>query len=256
MTAEYLIHFPDGTTDGPYTEEELLDMVDADELSAGAVCEDTATGQRMRVRQLFQVIPPAAGKTEPPPGDGGSGPGPAASGSVSPLRSTPTPAPARWVPVPFPENPAARPPPQAPLRTYYRGSPSLLNSSASVLLSVALATGGWYAGRWDGAWLAWGWMAGCALLAAVFFRRSTTEYRVTSRRVEAHTGLFSKISRALPIDGIRSIHVTRKGLKGWVGIGTVVFSSGGAGEDVVFRQIGRARAVGELVRRLQPGESE
>lgn len=250
MTAEYLIHFPDGTTDGPYTEEELLDMVDADELSAGAVCEDTATGQRMRVRQLFQVIPPAVGKAEPPPGDGASGPMPAASPAPS------APAPARWIPAPFPENPAARPLPQPPSRTYYRGSPSLLNSSASVLLSVALATGGWYAGRWDGAWLAWGWMAGCALLAAVFFKRSTTEYRVTSRRVEAHTGLFSKISRALPIDGIRSIHVTRKGLKGWLGIGTVVFSSDGAGEDVVFRQIGRVRAVEKLVRLLQSGEAE
>lgn len=272
MTAEYLIHFPDGTTDGPYTEEDLLDMVDADELSAGAVCEDIATGKRMRVRQLFQVIPPAAASSAPPPeaGHNGSDGRPSAAAPAAapgPPAKAPSAAPARWIPAPLPESmptaskpaaarepgpaPRAAPPPPPP-RTYYSGSPSLLSYPLSLVLAFALTAGGWYAGRWDGNYLATGWLAGFSLLALVMLLRSASDYRVTSRRVEARIGLLSKSSKEIRISDIRSINVTKSGMKGLLGVGTVIFSSsGGTEEDVTFRQIWRAHRVKDLVRLLQ-----
>ncbi|MDB6134188.1 MAG: hypothetical protein JWM59_2431 [Verrucomicrobiales bacterium] len=238
MSAEYLIHFSDGSTDGPYTEEDLLDMVDADELSAGAICEDTATGKRMRVRQLFQVIPPApvSGKN-------------AAAGLESP---PPAAAPAKWIPAPLPEEPVTPVPAPPRARTWYKGHPSLLNYPISLLLSAALAAAGWYAGRWDGTYLATGWIAGCAVLAVMLLIRSSSEYSVTNRRVEARNGLLSKSSKEIRMADIRSINVGKTGLKGLLGVGTVIFSSsGGTEEDVVFHQIPRAHAVKGLVRSLQ-----
>lgn len=236
MSAEYLIHFSDGSTDGPYTEEDLLDMVDADELSAGAICEDTTTGKRMRVRQLFQVIPPA----------------PASGKDAAPSPESPPPAPARWIPAPLPEEPVT--PVTAPprVRTWYTGHPSLLNYPVSLLLSAALAAAGWYAGRWDGMYLAAGWIAGCGMLAVMLLIRSSSEYFVTNRRVEARNGLLSKSSKEIRLEDIRAINVSKTGLKGLLGVGTIIFSaSGGTEEDVVFHQILRAHAVKDLVRFLQ-----
>lgn len=239
MSAEYLIHFPDGSTDGPYTEEDLLDMVDADELSAGAICEDTATGKRMRVRQLFQVIPPPV-----------SGPKAAAAGT--PEFPAPPQPPARWIPAPLPEEPGTPAPATLQARLWHTGHPSLLNYPVSLLLSAALAAAGWYAGRWDGMYLAGGWIAGCVVLGMTMLIRSSTRYIVTNRRVEARTGLLSKSSKEIRLEDIRSINVSQTGLKGLLGVGTVVFSaSGGTEDDVVFHQILRAHAVKELVRSLQ-----
>lgn len=244
MIAEYLLVLPDGTTDGPYSEEDLLDMVDADEISAGAVCEDLETGRRLRIRELFKVIPPEPAAISPKPAE--------------PARPAPAPVPStRWVPAPLPPESVKKPPTNKtagspPVRTYFTGSPSLLNYTGWLIFAVLLGAGGWYAGRWDGALLAGGWIAGGLVLAATLLTRSAHEYRVTNRRVEARTGLLSKSSQEIRIGDIRSINVIKSGLSGFFSIGTVVFSSaGGTGEDVVFRQIWRAHGVKDLVRRLQ-----
>lgn len=132
------------------------------------------------------------------------------------------------------------------------GSPSLWNYTGWIIFALLLTAGGWYAGRWDGALLAGGWIAGGIVLAATLLTRSSHEYRVTNRRVEARTGLLSKSSREIRIGDIRSINVTKSGLSGFLSIGTVVFSSaGGTGEDVIFRRIWRAHGVKDLVRQLQ-----
>jgi hypothetical protein len=166
---------------------------------------------------------------------------------------------ARWVPAPFPQEPAPHTPfPRAAdpfpprVRTFYHGSPSLLTYPVSLLLALALAAGGWYAGRWDGNFLAGGWIAGCVVLALVLLARSTSDYRVTTRRVEARRGLISKSSREIRIADIRSITVEKTGLKGILGVGTVIFSAeSGTEEDVIFHNIWRAHGVKDLVRLLQ-----
>lgn len=282
MSAEYLIHYSDGTTDGPYTEEDLLDMVDADELSAGAICEDTVTGKRMRVRQLFQIIPPAAAaageKSRKPAADrrqgmeDDQGDDPdgddeeeedddlceedAQNHGPQPWRSAEVPRRAKWVPAPLPEESAPFPRAAAPfplrVRTFYQGSPSLLTYPFSLLFAFALAAGGWYAGRWDGTFLAGGWIAGCAVLILVLLARSASEYRVTTRRVEVRRGLISKSSKEIRIADIRSITVEKTGLKGLLGVGTVIFSAEtGPEEDVIFHDIWRAHTIKDLVRLLQ-----
>ena len=244
MIAEYLIHLSDGTTDGPYTEEDLLDMVDADELGAGTVCEDTATGRRCRVRDLFKVIPPPLAAAE------------SGSPSGEPLAAADsTPAPARWVPVPFPE-PAAAPaaPLPLPLRTLHAGHPSLWMYWRSLVAALALMAGGWYAGRWEygGIWLAGGWLSGSLWLALTLFRRCAIEYRVTTRRVEVERGIFSKSSQEIRIPDIRAINVRKSGFTGLLGVGDLIFSSsGGLEEDVIFHRIAGAHGLKNRVRRLQ-----
>lgn len=120
------------------------------------------------------------------------------------------------------------------------------------MFAFLLAAGGWYAGRWDGTFLAGGWIAGCLVLALILLVRSSSEYRVTTRRVEVRLGLISKSSREIRIADIRSITVEKAGLKGLLGVGTVIFSSEtGPEEDVVFHNIWRAHGVKDLVRLLQ-----
>ncbi len=237
MTAEYWLHLPDGTRDGPYTEEDLLDLVDADEVGAGSVCENIETGQRCRIRDLFKIIPPSAEPAE----------------DLDPNFS-PTPAPARWVPAPLPEPRPAAPAAPAPSRTLHAGHPSFWLYWRGLVASLALMAGGWYAGRWEdgGLWLAAGWLTGSLWLALTLLRRSAVEYRVTTRRVETIRGLVSKSSREIRIPDIRAINVNKSGFSGLLGVGDVVFSSsGGSEEDVIFHQTANAHRLKQRVRRLQ-----
>ncbi len=244
MSAEYLIHLPDGTTDGPYLEEDLLDMVDADELGAGSLCENVETGRRCRVRDLFKVIAPA---------------GPDETGPPDHAVPEPLPkAPARWVPAPLPEPPPGpTAPAPLPLRTVYTGHPSLWRYWRSLAVSLALMAGGWYAGRWEdgGLWLAAGWLSGSLWLALTLFRRCAVEYRITTRRVEVERGIFSKSSQEIRIPDIRAINVRKSGFTGLLGVGDLVFSaSGGPEEDVIFHHASGARSLKNRVRRLQDRE--
>ena len=245
MIAEYLIQLPDGTLDGPYSEEELLDMVDADELGAGAVCEDAQTGRCFRVRDLFKVIAPAADKS-------GGGPFDKESATTG---SPPSKSPARWVPAPFPET-APMPAPAAllPLRTLHAGHPSLWLYWRSIAGALLLMAGGWYAGRWEdgGFLLAAGWLSGGLWLALTLFRRSAIHYRVTTRRVEVERGFLSKSSQEIRIPDIRAINVRKSGFTGLLGVGDLIFSSSGSGdEDVIFHRTAGAHRLKTRVRRLQ-----
>ncbi|MDB6069250.1 MAG: hypothetical protein JWL81_421 [Verrucomicrobiales bacterium] len=302
MSAEYLIFLPDGTTEGPYTEEDLLDMVDADELAAGTICQDTQSGRKCRVFDLFRIIRAEALAAEEKsaaelkdagdnsdgidededdeenddddegdePMDAGHGPqasrAPARSGPGNPKTNSKNPPPGRpagnpeiagaksgkWIPAPLKEVTEGEI--VLPLRTIFTGHPSFLMYWKSLLLSVLLMAGGWYAGRWEegGWWLAGGWMTGGVLLALTLLRRSSVEYRVTTRRVEVERGFFSKSSFEIRIPDIRSINVRKTGASGFLGVGDLIFSSSGGGEeDVVFRQVSGAHRIKNRVRRLQ-----
>jgi hypothetical protein len=248
VSAEYLIILPDGAIEGPYTEEDLLDMVDADEIGAGTICEDMETRRRCRIRDLFKVIPPAPGLT--------SSPAPPAPADEEEDEAHPAPpAPAKWVPAPLPETaPVPAAPAPLPLRTLYVGHPSFWNYARSILFSLGLMAGGWYAGRWEngGWWLAAGWLLGGLWLALTLLRRSCVEYRITTRRVEVERGLISKSSQEIRIADIRAINVRKSGLTGFLGVGDLCFSSsGGEEEDVIFHQTPGAHRLKNRVRQLQ-----
>ncbi len=255
---------PDGSIDGPYTEEDLLDMVDADELGAGTICEDLATRRRCRVRDLFKVIPPDDSPPDISNPDGREAPAAAGNGTERPAleesRSpapvpVPSPAPARWVPAPVPKaGPVSEAPAPLPPRTLYAGHPSFWHYWRSLGISLTLMVGGWYAGRWEyGAWwLAAGWVSGTLWLALTLLRRSAVEYRVTTRRVEVQRGLISKSSQEIRIPDIRAINVRKSGFAGVLGVGDLSFSSATGGEeDVVFRQTPGAHRLKNRVRLLQ-----
>ena len=230
MSALYLVLLPDGTHDGPFTEEDLLDLVDADEIGAGTICEHLETKARCRIRDLFKVIPPLP---QPHP--------------------DPTSLPP-WVPAPLPPQPPPAPPLPPPQRTVYLGHPSLWLYWRSLLLAACLLSAAWYAGTWPGGgwWLAIGWLLGGSSLALTLLRRASIEYLITTRRIEIQRGLLSKSSQEIRLPDIRAIHLHTSGLRGLLGIGDLTFASAAnAAEDLVFRQTPRAHALKQQVRRLQ-----
>ncbi len=91
-----------------------------------------------------------------------------------------------------------------------------------------------------------------SLLLAVIVGRFSRDYCVTEERVEVVWGILGRSSKEVRICDIRSIDVYETGLKGFLGLGTVDFSSAAnAGIEVAFRDIRGAHEVKELVRQLQ-----
>jgi hypothetical protein len=228
VSQEYYILLPDGTRTGPCAEEEVLDLLESGDLDPAEPCLNAETGRVCPAGEMFHVIAP---EPEAPP---------------EPQ------APVAWQPAPFPdekEKPAARPRP----RLLYRGCPSALNYWRSTVLAGVVIAGGYLLRTELPALLALTQIAGSLILLSAILRLLRTQYWITSVRVEVHTGLLARSTRELRIADIRAIHVERRGLiSGLLGIGTVTFSStAGLQDDVVFRQVWRASALKQLVRRIQ-----
>jgi hypothetical protein len=86
-----------------------------------------------------------------------------------------------------------------------------------------------------------------AIFAYVFFARSSTRYTITNKRVSLESGIFTKTSRELRIQDIRSIaaHIN------FIGYGDIEFSSASDEVDVTFTAVSGAAAVRDLVKKLQ-----
>jgi membrane protein YdbS with pleckstrin-like domain len=229
VSAGYFILEPDGTRDGPYAKEELLDLMDAGEISPATQCMDAASGRVSEAGSLFRVLAPVQEK----------------------------PAPAAWKPSPFREetlnNPNAVDSPAPPrVRLVYCGSPCILTYWRSVLAAALLIGGGFFVREWVPEMLALGLIAGMLVLLLAVLHRMRHRFIVTSARVEWHRGLIAKSSRELPVSAIRSINVTHSGASGLLDIGRITFSSAaGAHEDITFDRVWRASALKNRVRRLQ-----
>jgi hypothetical protein len=92
---------------------------------------------------------------------------------------------------------------------------------------------------------------GLLLVVRVLLHRAAREYVVTTERVEARIGLVAPKGRCLWLRDLDAIRLHRSGVLGWLGVGTVIFSGGGSGEEVVFERIARVRRVIGLVRERQ-----
>ena len=93
---------------------------------------------------------------------------------------------------------------------------------------------------------------GVLLLITIAVRRASMLYVVTNRKVEVRTGLFVKSSNEVRVKDIRSINVTKHGLAGFIGIGSVEFSSAASDRaEVIFVNISGADRVRDLVTNLQ-----
>lgn len=150
------------------------------------------------------------------------------------------------------------PPPRDPRLILYLGHPSVLSFPGALLLIAAALGGGIWARDHSPWWLLAGLLVALFAVSWILFQRSLSLYVVTPRRVEVVTGFLAKSSNEVRIEDIRAINVRRPGFRGLLGVGTVEFASAGGAEiDVAFTDIYAAHRVKGLVRRLQDaGEGE
>lgn len=108
----------------------------------------------------------------------------------------------------------------------------------------------------------WSWVLGVLLLAAfglglliiiwIYFDRARRVYTVTNRKVIFQSGIFVKSTNEIRIKDIRSVNVSKRGLGGFIGIGSVEFSSAATDRaDIIFLGISGADDVRDIVRKLQ-----
>jgi hypothetical protein len=91
-----------------------------------------------------------------------------------------------------------------------------------------------------------------ACLANISLERSTTDYFITSKRVESESGMIGRNSKEVRICDIRAIDVRQEGFAGMIGVGTVDFSSaGGSTVEVQFKNIRSPHKIKKIVRELQ-----
>lgn len=136
-------------------------------------------------------------------------------------------------------------------RLLYAGHPSILTYPFALLAVLGGIIGGVWLYRFDGTWTLAGMglaMLGLIRLSLVSF---THDYHIRERRIEVITGLLARSSREVRISDIRSINVTCRGLSGMAGIGTVDFITSGDKPEVSFHKVWAARRLKQRVRRLQ-----
>ena len=101
-------------------------------------------------------------------------------------------------------------------------------------------------------WLFAPGVAGMLILVYIGIKRARQLYIVTNRKVEVQTGVIVKNSNEIRVKDIRSINVTKHGLAGFIGIGSVEFSSAATDRaEVIFVNIAGANRVRDLVTNLQ-----
>ena len=90
------------------------------------------------------------------------------------------------------------------------------------------------------------------ILLYIYISRARQRYLITNRKVEVQTGLVIKSTNEIRVKDIRSINVTKHGLAGFIGIGSVEFSSAATDRaEVIFVNIAHADRVRDLVTNLQ-----
>ena len=87
---------------------------------------------------------------------------------------------------------------------------------------------------------------------AIYISRKNRKYTVTRKRIVVESGIFVKSSNEIRIKDVRSINVTKTGIAGLFGIGTVDFFSAASGDaEVRFQSIPKAKDLKEMVNALQ-----
>ncbi|GEP44536.1 PH domain-containing protein [Brevifollis gellanilyticus] len=142
-------------------------------------------------------------------------------------------------------------------RLYYSSHPAWLKYWRALFLMLLFFTAaGLLFSMEEGYALVCG-LAGIATFICVTIARSSHDYIVTEERVEYVWGIFGRSSKEVRVCDIRSLDVWERGLKGWLGLGTLdVSSAGNADVEVRFRDIRRAHEVKQIIRQLQRGDEE
>jgi hypothetical protein len=134
----------------------------------------------------------------------------------------------------------------------YEGSPSLLGYGWTLGVAGLVLAAGYWLGRFGVKWVTGALAVALVLVVRLLVHRASREYLVTTERVQETVGLVSKTTRQIPLRALASIRLHRPWPMGWLGVGTVIFSSdAGPSDDVVFERVGRVRKVIATVREWQ-----
>jgi hypothetical protein len=135
----------------------------------------------------------------------------------------------------------------------YRGHPSWFSFAKGAFLALLLLLAAVGSIQFGGLkWLALGSACSSFTFCCLIIARQHRDYLVTNERVEVEWGLIGRSSKEVRIQDIRSIDVIEGGFMGFIGIGTVNFSSSGTdGVEVQFKNVRRPHRVKELVRQMQ-----
>jgi membrane protein YdbS with pleckstrin-like domain len=202
----------DGAQAGPFTLAQLIEMWQARRVTPVTLYWEEGNPDWLplhNIAALMEVPAPAATPPAIPP---------SVSGTTAPFATGLTPSPAGAT--------------ASNEEVLFDEHPTLWNWTGELALGVLLTVV----------------LIGIVMLIHVFWSRNTTRYRVTNKRVAIETGIFTRHSRELRIEDIRSI-AARSNL---FGIGDVEFSSAARDDaEVTFAGISRVERVRDLVKQLQ-----
>ena len=86
----------------------------------------------------------------------------------------------------------------------------------------------------------------------IYLAYRSRKYVLTRKRVIVESGIFIKSSNEIRIKDVRSINVSKRGIAGLFGIGTVDFFSAASGDaEVSFQSIPQAKDIKDMVNELQ-----
>lgn len=220
-----------GGEDGPYSEEHVLDALQAGDLSPDDWCRIDDQPQAQRLAEVFQRV----GVDGDGDGDGDAdwGEDEEEDGDGEDEDDD----------VPEDEDEE---------EVVYAGSPSVLGYGWTLVAAGGVLAAGYWLGRFGVKWVTGAMAVALLLVVRMLVHRASREYLVTTERVEATVGLVTKRTRRIPLRALASIRLHRPGPLGWLGVGTVIFSSdAGPSDDVVFERVGRVRKVIAAVRAWQ-----
>jgi len=216
-----------GEKRGPYSVEEIFDLLESGELSYEDICLREGASECERIRDILDWENSEEEKEE------------LSSGSdLEENSDSPDPQPVRK------------------REFLYMGCPSLVTFPLPLICLVGGVLGGlWFS--WAGEWVTLtGFLIAIISFAYIAFQRSVRQYFISAKRVEISTGFIAKSSREALIADIRAINVVRRGITGMMGVGTVEFNTTGDEPEVVFQDVWAANEVKALVRRIQDGGEE
>ena len=262
MTPRVLILRRDGREEGPFSEEEVLDMLDTGQLRRTDWCRLVDDPQSQLIGDLFETISPPAPERNAAeelfedlaktgarvqPDDGGEEDeeqeteeeDEAEDSPIASCRPFTTDTPATLESSdPFPDLDPDDPSEQV----LWSGSPSWLGYTRSLAFAAVLLGAGWWAGMFGPAFIVTAVTLSLFIVGRLLVHRAAREFLVTTERVQTTVGIVSKHSVEIEFDDLSSIRVIQAWPLGWFGVGTVIFSADGGPEDVVvFEKIPRCR---------------
>lgn len=134
----------------------------------------------------------------------------------------------------------------------YHGHPTWLSFGRPLFLCIVLVAAATLVMPYGVKYFIIGLALASLTLCCTIIARQHRDYYVSGERVEVEWGIIGRNSKEIRIIDIRAIDVVQKGFLGFIGIGTLNFSSAGSDNvEVEFKNIRRPHRIKELVRQLQ-----